>query len=189
MAATLRKTTATTSSTGFRLSPTWRKSVLIVHIVSGIGWMGVDIALALLLITGLRTDDGLQAASSYNAIAIFAPPAILTLSASMLGSGLALGWGTKWGLLRYWWVVAKLFLALLMTGLVWFSLAPELSAIEPQQTTMSADAIRDQLGSATTQLLFPPFVSFAMLGGSVVLSVFKPGDKTSWSKFGSSTGN
>lgn len=168
-------TTQTSLSTkGFRFPAKWRKSVLIVHIISGIGWMGVDIALALLLITGLRTDDGLQAASSYNAIAIFAPPVLLTLSALMLGSGIALGWGTKWGLIRYWWVAVKLAIALLMTGLVWFSLAPELSAIEPYATSMSADAIRDHLGSATIQLLFPPFVSFTMLLVSVVLSVFKP---------------
>src|SRR5687767_13106928 len=116
-------------TTGFRLSPSMRKSVLVVHLVSGIGWMGLDVALAILLLTGLTTESGTTAASCYNAIGIFAPPALLTLSGLMLGSGLLLGWGTKWGLLRYWWVFVKLVMALVMVALVWLTLAPELSSL------------------------------------------------------------
>lgn len=167
---------------GFRLGSATRKCVLIIHIVSAVGWMGVDIALAFLLLTALWTESGVTAASSYNAVAIFAPMSLLVLCAMMLVSGLVLGWGTKWGLLRYWWVFVKLLIALLMTGLVWFRLAPELTAIETQQATMSADEIRRQLGSIPTQLLFPPFVSFALLGMSVVLSIFKPWGKTGWTR-------
>ncbi|MEJ7838569.1 MAG: hypothetical protein WKF81_07120 [Thermomicrobiales bacterium] len=174
--------TPSTRNSGFRLGSATRKSVLIIHIVSSVGWMGLDIALAFLLLTALWTDSGVTAASSYNAVAIFAPISLLVLSALMLISGLVLGWGTKWGLIHYWWVFVKLLVALLMTGLVWFSLAPELTAIETQQATLSADEIRQQLGSAPTQLLFPPFVSFALLGISVVLSKFKPWGKTGLNK-------
>lgn len=38
----------------------------------------------------------------------------------------------------------------------------------------SADAVRDTIDSATVQLLYPPIVSFAMLGFAAVLAVFKP---------------
>ena len=57
--------------------------------------MGLDVALAILLLTGLTTDSGVTAASCYNAIRIFAPPAVIVLSGLMLVSGLILGWGSK----------------------------------------------------------------------------------------------
>jgi hypothetical protein len=169
-------------TTGFRLSPAWRKSVLVVHVVSGIGWMGLDVALAILLLTGLTTDSGVTAASAYNAVGIFAAPAVLVLANTMLLSGLLLGWGTKWGLVRYWWVFIKLLIGCLLVFLVWFALVPELNNLDTQNATLTADQVRDELGPVTTGLLFPPFVSFAMLLISVILSMFKPWGKTRWTK-------
>lgn len=87
---------------GWRLSPRQRKVTLLVHIVSGIGWMGADIVLFLLLLTGLTTDDGAVAAACYIAVGVFVPVAVPVLCLGMLGSGVLLGWGSKWGLLRYW---------------------------------------------------------------------------------------
>ena len=99
----------------------------------------------------------------------------------MLISGLLLGWGTKWGVLRYWWVVSKLAVAVIMVVLVFVSLVPGINDLATADATTSADAVRDTIGSATTQLLYPPIVSIAMLGFAAVLSVFKPWSRTSWS--------
>lgn len=168
--------------TGWRLSPSQRKTTLLLHIISGIGWMGADIVLFILLYTGLTTDDGVTAASSYNAVAVFVPIAVPPLAVGMLVTGLLLGWGTKWGVLRYWWVVVKLALAVTMVLLVFFSLVPGVNDLSTADATMSADAVRDSLGSVATQMLFPPIVSFAMLGTAAVLSVFKPWSRTPWSE-------
>lgn len=167
---------------GWRLSPRLRKATMVLHIVCGVGWMGADIVLFILLYTGLTTDDGAIAASSYIAVSEFVPIAVPPLSLGMLATGLLLGWGTKWGVLRYWWVVVKLTLAVIMVLLVFFSLVPGVNDLSTPDATMSADAVRDSLGSVTSQMLYPPIVSFAMLGAAAILSVFKPWSRTPWSK-------
>jgi len=164
----------------WRLSPRLRKVTLLAHILSGVGWMGTDIALFLLLLTGLTTDDGQIAASCYIAVAVFVPVAIPVLSLGMLATGLLLGRGTKWGLLRYWWVVVKLAMGVILTVLVFIALIPGINDMPRPDAMTSADAVRASLGSAPTQLMFPPVVSFAMLGVASVLSVFKPWSRTPW---------
>ena len=166
---------------GWRLSPRLRKAVLLLHMVCGIGWMGADIALFILLYTGLTTDDGAIAAACYTAVSVFVPVAVPPLSLGMLATGLLLGWGTKWGVLRYWWVVVKLVLAVTMVVLVFVSLVPGVNDLSNPDATLSADAVRDSLGSAPTQMMFPPVVSFAMLATAAILSVFKPWRRTPWS--------
>ena len=94
-----------------RLSQPWRKTLLVLHLVSGIGWMGLDIALLVLAVTALRTTEAEVAYSSYRAIAIAFPGPVMLLSFGMALTGILLGWGTHWGLLRSWWVLIKLVLS------------------------------------------------------------------------------
>ena len=131
---------------GWRLSPRLRKTTLLLHLLCGIGWMGVDLALLPLLLTGLTTDDGATAAS----------------------------------VLRYWWVVVKLVMAVTILFLVLFLLVPGVNDLPTPDATASADAVRDQIGPATTGLLFPPLVSFAMLAIAAIISLFKPWSRTPW---------
>ncbi len=166
----------------WRLAPTWRKSLLVLHLVAGIGWMGLDVGLFLLLFTGLNTTDGALAAACYTAVAVIVPVAVPVLSLGMLATGLLLGWGTTWGLLRYWWVFVKLVLALVLTALVFLSLVPGVSELPALLIAdPSAVVVRASLGSAPSQLMFPPVVSFLTLGFASVLAVFKPWGRTSWS--------
>lgn len=165
---------------GWRLSPGLRKATILLHFLCGVGWMGADIVLFILLYTGLTTDDGAVAAASYRAVSVFVPVAVPALSLGVLATGLLLGWGTKWGVLRYWWVVVKLALAAIMVALVFVSLVPGVDELSDADATLTADAVRDSLGSAPTQMLFPPVVSFAMLGVAAVLAVYKPWGRTPW---------
>jgi hypothetical protein len=164
-----------------RLSQPWRKTLLVLHLVCGIGWMGLDIALLVLAVTALRTTEAEVAYSSYRAIAIAFPGPVMLLSFGMVLTGILLGWGTHWGLLRSWWVLIKLILALVMLALVNFALAPTLTGIPSMLTTgLSADDLRASLGGLPNTLLFPPVVSFLMLATAVILSVFKPWGFTPW---------
>lgn len=164
-----------------RLSQPWRKIVLVLHLISGIGWMGLDIALLVLAVTALRTTDAEVVYSSYRAIAIAFPGPVLVLSFGMVLTGILLGWGTHWGLLRSWWVVIKLVISLIMLALVNFSLTPTLTSIPAMLSSgLSAEALRASLGELPNTLLFPPVVSFLMLATAVILSVFKPWGLTPW---------
>ncbi len=163
------------------LTPTWRKTILVLHIAGGVGWMGLDTGLLILAATGLTTGSARTAAACYTAIGLLVPPAVLTLSLTMLATGLMLGAGTKWGLLRYWWVLVKLALGLVLTALVFFALLPLTSAL-PEAVVSAGDgggaAVREALGAVPVQLMFPPVVSFLTLGFALALSVFKP-----WGRF------
>lgn len=167
----------------WRLPPAWRKGVLVLHVISGICWMGVDIAVFILLLKARSSDDPALVVSGFNAIRMFVPIAVPPLSLSILITGVLLGLGTTWGLIRYWWVLVKLCLSLIMTVLVFVSLVPGVNALAKLDlTTISADAVRASLGDAPTQLLYPPIVSFLMLGTATILSIYKPWRRTPWSR-------
>jgi hypothetical protein len=165
----------------WRLSSSVRKGVLVLHAVSGIGWMGVDIALFLLLLNARTTSNATEAISGYTAVGFIVPIAVPPLCLGVLATGVLLGWGTPWGLVRYWWVFIKLLLSLTMTILVFVSLLPAIQSMPAIANSATADAVREKLGSLTLQLMFPPAVSFGMLAVATVLSIYKPKKLTPWS--------
>lgn len=156
------------------LTPPWRKALIGLHLLCGVGWMGLDFGLAALAFTGRFTSDAALAAACYAALAVIVPPVLPALSLGVLATGVGLGLGTVWGLLRYWWVAVKLGLAVLMAGLVFFLLVPLVSAMPAPVTGASAEALRAGLGRLPTMLLFPPVVSFVTLGFAAALSLYKP---------------
>lgn len=173
---------ANTSIGNWRLRPTWRKALVVLHAIAGIGWMGVDIALLVLLMTVRTTDDATLVASGLNAIRMIVPIAVPPLSLCILITGVLLGLGTPWGLLRYWWVLVKLILSSIMTVLVFTSLVPGVNQIAVLDLgATSAGAVRASLGPLLTGLMFPPVVSFLMLGTATILSIYKPWRRTPWS--------
>jgi hypothetical protein len=140
--------------------------------------MGLDIGLFLLMLTALTTADGTLAAACLLAVGVAVPISVGTLSVAMVGTGIVLGLGTKWGLARYWWVATKLAIGLLLLALVYVALIPgvgEVSALTTLKPT--GDAVRAVVGPAATSLIYPPIVSFTLLGFSAFLSVFKPWGK------------
>ncbi len=164
----------------WRLAPAARKWILVLHIFCGVGWMGLDIALFLLLLNARITNSVTEAIAGYFAAALIAPAAVPILCLGILATGLLLGWGTAWGLLRHWWVFIKLLLSVLMTALVFVALLTAIHSIPDIARLQTAEAVRERLGPLGIQLLFPPMVSFLLLGVAVVLSVFKPRGLTPW---------
>lgn len=165
----------------FKLSPRWRKGVMVLHIACGVGWMGADILLAILVLTGRLADDGATVAAAYTAVRLVVPPVVPVLACGMLVTGVLLGLGTKWGLVQWWWVFTKLMIAIVLTALVFVALVPSALSI-PDGLTGTADDVRDLVGRAGQDLMFPPFVSFAALAFALVLSVYKPWGRTRWGR-------
>ncbi|MBT2513755.1 hypothetical protein [Arthrobacter sp. ISL-30] len=158
----------------------WRKLLLALHMVGGVGWMGLDVGLLALVLTGLTTESGNIAVAIYTALGIIVPPSVITLSLLMLLTGLAQGLWTKWGLLQYWWVAVKLVLGLILIALVFFVLIPAVEGLPERAPDMpdgGGAAVRAALGNAPVQLLFPPVVSFLSLAFALVLGIYKPWGK------------
>ena len=107
-----------------RLGARTRKGFLVVHIVSAGAWIGIDVVMAVVVFTALLGDDETRALC-YRALELFAVWPLIATGLVCLASGVVLGLGTKWGLVRYWWVAVKLALNVLLVALVPVALRPE----------------------------------------------------------------
>ena len=153
------------------LSRPWRRAVLVAHIVSAGAWIGVDVMVAVLVLTGWFAPAVELRSLAYRALAEFILLPMLVSGLLTLITGLALGLGTTWGLLRYWWVAAKLAINLALCTAMVVVLAPGMPAI--------GEYGRDLLTGATddlrvVSLFFPPAVSLTALTFAVALAVVKP---------------
>jgi hypothetical protein len=155
----------------WRLSPRTRKSVLLVHIASAGAWLGVDVVMAVLVFTALGTDDDRTKALAFRALELVAVGPLLALGLLSLLTGVLLGLGSRYGLVRYWWVAIKLVLNLLLTGLVLVALAPEVADAADRARQFDA-GVPAPLGVG--DLIFPPIVSPTALLVAMFLAVFKP---------------
>ncbi|WP_205669277.1 hypothetical protein [Amycolatopsis suaedae] len=164
----------TAGNRGRRLSPPARKWVLLLHVVTSVGWIGVEACLLTLGVLGQTGADPELVRSAYVTAGLLGSVFYLPLSLLAVVSGLALSLGTKWGLLRYPWIVVKLVisLALLIGGNL--SVVPKFAAI-------GEAAARGQL-PGTEALIFVNAMAagITLLLVATVLSVFKPGRRLTW---------
>jgi hypothetical protein len=159
----------------WRLGARTRKGVLVVHIASAGAWIGIDVVLGVLVFTALLTDDDVTRALCYRALELFAVWPLIVTGLVCLASGVVLGLGTKWGLVRYWWVAIKLALNVVLVLLVAFALRPGVIEMAEQGRLFAAG---EPASLAVGGLIFPPIVSTSALLVATVLAVFKPWGRT-----------
>jgi uncharacterized membrane protein len=159
------------SARRWRLGTRTRKGFLVMHIVSAGAWIGIDVVMAVFVFTALLADDESTKALCYRALELFAVWPLLTTGLVCLASGVVLGFGTKYGLVRYWWVAIKLVLNIVLTVLVLIALRPAVTEAAEQGRQFAAGA---PASLAVGDLIFPPIVSPTALLIAVVLAVFKP---------------
>jgi hypothetical protein len=150
--------------------------VLVLHIVSAGAWIGIDVVLAILVFTALLTDDAYTAALCYQALELFAIWPLFCAGVVCLASGIALGLGTKYGLMRYWWVAAKLVINVVFVMLVPLALRPTVTAAADYGRQLT---VGEPVVFAVNELAFPPIVSPIGLLIAVILAVYKP-----WGRIG-----
>ncbi len=162
---------ATSSQRPWRLSARARRATLVLHIVSGGAWFGLDLAMAAMVFTALGTDDPETKALAYRALGMFIFWPIAAASVLSLATGMLLGLGTTYGLVRYWWVTIKLALNLVLTVVVLVALRPGVLELAEQGRRVAEGETVTFLES---NIMFPPIVSTAALLVIFTLSVFKP---------------
>ena len=154
-----------------RLGRRARRAVLTLHILGAGAWVGIDVVLGVLVFTALLTSSTATEALCYQALELFAVWPLLTAGLVTLASGIVLGLGTKYGLLRYRWVAVKLVINVVLVALVAFALRPGLADAAAYGELLAAGgSARSDVGG----LVFPPVVSGLALVTATVLSVFKP---------------
>ncbi|GIJ43150.1 membrane protein [Virgisporangium aliadipatigenens] len=147
-----------------RLTPRWRKTVLTLHVITSVGWLGADLTLLLLGLLGLT--GAADPAVVYPAEALIGLWLFVPLSVVVWVIGLVSALATPWGLVRHWWVLVKFALTTVMLGLVLFLLRPGLA------DALEADGVRT--AHERLDMVMPPAVSSTVLIIATVLSTFKP---------------
>lgn len=153
------------------LSRRWRMTTLVVHIVAAGAWIGIDVIVAVLVLTGWFSSDVAVRSLAYQALATFVVWPMLTSGLVCLATGVVLGLGSKWGLIRYWWVTIKLVLNLVLCTLILLLLRPGMTEV----ARYGKDLLTGTPDSgAVSTLFFPPAVSLSALALATVLAVVKP---------------
>lgn len=164
-------TTSTRPARARRLGTRARRTVLITHIASAGAWLGIDVAMAVVIFTAMTTTDPATRAFCLQALEVFTVWPLLVSGLVCLLSGIVLGLGTKWGVVRYWWVTVKLVLNLILTALVPVALQPEVTHLAHQARRWAAG---EPVTFDLSNLIYPPIVSPTLLLLATTLAVVKP---------------
>lgn len=173
---TARKATDQPATSGWQLSRTVRKTLLVVHVVSAGGWIGIDLVVGVLVLAGWFGADTAVRGVAYQALGMFVVWPMFTTGLVCLATGILLGLGTRYGLLRYWWVAVKLAINLVLCVLVLVLLRPGLPEVGEYGRAL---AMGDDPAGDVSFLFFPPAVSLTALSFATVLAVVKP-----WGRIG-----
>jgi Predicted integral membrane protein (DUF2269) len=144
------------------LSPRIRRAVLTAHIIASVGLLGDVAAVLAVNVRAATTPDAALASSSYELLEMFSLVFGIPLSFIALITGLTLGLGSKWGVLRYAWVTAKLLLLLSVILVGAFVIGPATAAMQ------------DGNGNAETVLIVAAAWDVLALAVATGLSVYKP---------------
>jgi hypothetical protein len=158
IAATLGSVTAPRIS----IAPPARRALLTAHIIASVGLLGDVAAVLAVNIRAATTSDPALASSSYELLEMFSLVFGIPLSFASLGTGIALGLGTKWGVLRHRWVTIKL-------GLILSVILVGALVLGPATATM-----QDGGGGTETTLIVASAYDVLALSLATVLSVYKP---------------
>lgn len=143
-----------------------RKAVLTVHVATSVGWLGAVLSYLALDVTATTGRDVATVRAAYTGMELLALYVIVPLALTTVLVGVVNALGTPWGLLRHYWVVAKLLLTLV---------AATVLLVETGTISGLADAAAE---SADPREL--PGTLLHSIGGTVVLltttilSVVKP---------------
>lgn len=162
-------TTPTGRSRGgraFRLRRRPHKIALTAHILAAVGWFGIAIAVAFGAIAAAVTSDEALSRALYRTLETL-PWLSIPTGITAVATGSLLGLGTTYGLVRYWWVVAKIVIAVavILTDALIVVLVARDAAVT---------------GQAQPPLYGSTIAHVVVLAAATVLSVFKPWSRTPW---------
>lgn len=95
------------------MAPGLRKFVLTAHVTSSVGWLGAIVAFLALGVIGVVSQDAQVVRGVYLVMEPAGWFVLVPLAVASLVTGLIQSLGSAWGLLRHYWVLAKLLINLL----------------------------------------------------------------------------
>lgn len=153
------------------MSPNIRKFALVSHITVSVAWLGAVSVFLMLAIVGLCGEDESLIRASYLSADMITRFAIIPLCVAALLTGLIQSLGTAWGLLRNYWVIAKLVLTVFGMALLFLHARPIRYLAELAAQT---DLSRGDYPRLRVQLVADAAAAVVLLAVAIGLSVYKP---------------
>ena len=122
------------------MRPSLRKLALTAHLTFSIGWVGAVTAFLALAVAGVSSNDAHMVRAAYLAMGLLVSWGDRAAGLHVALSGLVSALGTKWGLVRHYWVLVKLRLTIVAIVILLVQVAP---------TSRLAEAAADPTWTAT----------------------------------------
>jgi hypothetical protein len=157
------------------MSPRGRKLALVAHVGSSVGWLGAVVTSLALAVVALASRDAALVRAVYLVLEPLGWFTLIPFSLAALLTGLIQSLGTSWGLIRHYWVLAKLLMNLFATGIL---------LLYMQTLAFLADTVRATAATDDVDALRNPspvvhaVAAVALLLVALVLSVYKPRGQT-----------
>lgn len=159
-----------------------RKTVLVLHVITAVGWLGVTFADLALGVTALTTDRPEIQHAMFQALGVIATFVLIPIAWSAFLTGLLLALGTKWGLIRHKWVLTKFLLTTVVVTLTTFSLTPGLKERRAEVEATPADQLLLLEVDDRSGMISAGIVSTSIYVICVLLSILKPWGRTRWGR-------
>jgi hypothetical protein len=155
-----------------------RRAGLTAHVAVSVGWFGAVVVSLILALAGLLAADPVVVRAAWLALALVGWWALVPLSLLSLLTGLVQALGTRWGLVRHYWVIVKLVLNLIATGVL---LLYTQTLDQLAEVARSADGA-SLVGTGVVDLspVLHSVAALVLLLGAVVLSIYKPAGVTGY---------
>lgn len=145
-----------------------RKFALAAHLTFAVGWIGTVVAYLALGVAAATSQDAQTVRGAWISMEIIGWYVIVPLALCSLLTGLVMALGTRWGLLRHYWVLISFLLTASAAGVLLLHM-PTVSS--QADVARAGDAVRlDGLGGD----LFHPAVGLGVLLVVQALNVYKP---------------
>lgn len=153
------------------MTPRLSKFVLTSHITFSVGWLGAVAVFLALAITGVTSQNIQIARSAYLSMELSGWYVIVPFCFASLLTGVVLTLGTKWGLIKHYWIVVKLILTIVTSIALLLHMKPiSYLSILAASTTLS----NNEQPGLRVQLIADAGAALLVLLAITTISVYKP---------------
>jgi DMSO/TMAO reductase YedYZ heme-binding membrane subunit len=145
-------------------------------VTTSVGWLGAVAGVLALAIAGISAGDDQTVRSVYIAMRVTAWAVLVPLALASLATGVLQALGTRWGLLRHYWVVTKLVITVIATAvLLLYTQTIDVAADIAAEPTWSA---LDRATLRSPTVIVHSGLALLLLLVTTVLAIFKPSGLT-----------
>lgn len=164
-----------------QLRPKPRKALVAAHAVAAASWVGIAVTFIAMAVVAMSTNDIATTHTVYTLMATFDITLLPWANFATVLTGLALSITTKWGLVSYYWVAAKIVIAVGILVMAFGFLHDKLETVAEQAGILvETGGTAAQLSGATDVVLWGFTCAALGLVVAVLLSLYKPGGRTKW---------